>query len=388
MKKKMKKILSLILAVIMLISAVPMQSFAAFEWMLPEVVKVEFTDDIPVSNKFVQGVENADMSDVSLDYCNYSFKLYLSNGRTIETNNHNLLGPDLPSGVVFTSVYVRTDPKECAKAIAEGKSTVKVNVGVLVYYINETIRSYHFEMEKPIVEEIVKDVKLLDPMPETYDKYYAVVSFEGKRFEVEYGDGRKEILTVTKDKNDELAEYYLGDESIYMYYGENSYIDSVTGETVYYEGLEFSYIDTNVVLERKFLPCPFSSYEITDYKLDGKAGLTELAYKLTYKDGRVIEKSLSFDKPVKYEEYVVIDNVDGYDIYVGIEGWGEFYELESWIGNVVWGMESYAEGDIKDFCDCRCHKTGFLNFIINMFIQKIWQIFRINENCQCGYWHW
>ena len=52
--KKMKKTLSLVLAVIMLLTAVPVQSFALFDNLNPTVVKVEFADDLPISNQHVQ----------------------------------------------------------------------------------------------------------------------------------------------------------------------------------------------------------------------------------------------------------------------------------------------------------------------------------------------
>ena len=381
----MKKTLSLILAVMMIICALPMQSFAAFDWLRPKVVKVEFMDDIPVSNKYVQSANYEIFESVSLDNCKYLYKLYLSNGRTIETNNYDLLGADLLSGIAFTAVYMRTDPKECAKAIAEGKSTVKVNVGVSVYYVNNTLRSYHFEMEKPIVEEIVKEVKLIDPMPENYNKFLPDPAFVGKKFEVKYADGKTETL-IFEDMGDD--GYYLGEEPVYLWCGEDKYVDKVTGETVYYEGLEFFYIDTDVILERKYLPCPYSSFEITDYKLDGKAGIAELSYKLTYKDGRVIEKSFTFDKPLTSENYVVIDTVDGYDVLVGVEGWSDYYYIDAGIGYTVWEIEDFIEGDITDFCDCRCHKNDLLNIIVHTLICKVWEIFSINEYCKCGMFHW
>ena len=64
---KVKKILSLILAVIMFMTAVPMESFAApFEWLRPFVYKVEFIDNNPISNSYVQ--RHNDMLDVDEAY--------------------------------------------------------------------------------------------------------------------------------------------------------------------------------------------------------------------------------------------------------------------------------------------------------------------------------
>lgn len=387
----MKKTIALILAVIMLLSAVPMQSFAAFDWLLPEAVKIEVLDNTPISNKYVQYIASDEEMPDTFNYglnvgVDSRYKIHLSNGRTLEVDNYELVGTDLLSGVLGSGVFLYVNSKECAEAVAEGKSTVKVSVSVYLYYTNNTIKSYHFETEKPIVEEIVKDVRLLDSMPEHYSKTIPAADFIGKRFEVEYADGRKEILTVTKDS--EFGDYHLGNEIFYVWYGENSYKDELTGETVYYEGLEFDYIDANIVLDRKFIPCPYSGIEITDHKINGKAGLTELTYKLSYKDGRVLEKTCTFTEPVTTEAYAVIDTVDGYDVTASVGGFGGGYTVYIDIGHYIWGIENFLEGDIKDFCDCRCHKDGILNYIINVFIIKIWQIFGINEYCNCGDWHW
>lgn len=383
--KNLKKTICLILAVVMLISAVPMQSFALLEKLLPKVVEVELTDNIPVSNKFVQGSADTYPDTVILSDCNYTFKLHFSNGRTVETDSYYLLGEDLLSGVSYSYVSMSVDSADCAEAIAEGKGTVKVNLSVFVVYIDGSIKFYSFEKDKPIADEIVRDVTLIDPMPENYNKLDPTADFVGKSFRVEYSDGSEEVL-ILEDLGDK--GYYLGEESVYMWYGEDCYKDSITGETVYYEGLEFDYMDTYVVLERKFIPCPFSSFEVTDYELNGKAGLTALSYKLTYKDGRAVEKSFTFDTPVTNEDYVVIDTVDGYDVSVIVEGWSDYYYIDAGIGYTIWEIEDYIEGDIKDFCDCRCHKHDFLSIVIHTLICKVWEIFRIKEYCECGYWHW
>ena len=61
--KKFKQIFSLILAILMLITAVPMQSFAAFDFFYPTVDKIEYAKDVkPLSYKeiMVQSKESDD----------------------------------------------------------------------------------------------------------------------------------------------------------------------------------------------------------------------------------------------------------------------------------------------------------------------------------------
>lgn len=388
--KNLKKTLSVILVAILLISAVPMQSFAAFDWIWPKVVKVEFVNNVPLSNKHIQnldswyGTSDAYVYDVSTE--KQIYKLYFSNGRTVEIDNNELYGTDLLSGVLYAGTVVHVNREECAKAIAEGKNTVNVSISVVVYYVNDNFKIYSFEMEKEIVDEIVKSVELIDAMPESFDTSYPEKSFVGKKFEIEYGDGNKEVLEFEFMGDN---GYYLGNEPVYMWYGEDKYIDETTGETVYFEGIQFDYIDEFVVLDKKLIPCPYSSVEITDYKLDSSvAGITELTYKLTYKDDRVVEKTLTFDKALTYAESKVIDTVDGNDINLYVEAWADSYCIELGIGNYIWEITDYVEGDLVNFCDCRCHKNELLNIIVHTLICKVWEIFRINEYCKCGDWHW
>ena len=388
--KKFKKTLSIILVTVLLICAVPMQSFAAFDWIWPRVVKVDLVNDVPLSNKYIQNLDSwygtTDTYVYDIGPERQIYKLYFSNGRTVEIDNYDLYGTDLLSGVLGAGAIMRVNREECAKAIAEGRNKVNVKVTAVVYYLNDNFRLYSFEMEKEIVDEIVKDVKLIDPMPESFNYNKLEESFVGKKFQVEYADGRKETLTF-EDAGD--SGYFLGDEYISIWYGEDSYKDDITGEAVYYEGIEFWYLDTLVILERKYLDNPYSALEITDYKVNGKGGITELTYKLTYKDGSIIEKHCVFDKPVDYKEDVVIDTVDGNDITVGVNSSTDSYYVYAEIGYKVWNLDSSVVSyDIQDFCDCRCHKDGFLNAIVNAFLFKIWLIFGVNEYCQCGVYHW
>ena len=388
--KKLKKTLSIVLVVIMLISAVPMQSSALFDWIWPKVVKVELVNNVPISNKYIQNVDSwygtTDTYVYDIGAENQIYKLYFSNGRTVEIDNYELYGTDLISGVLYAGTVVRVNREECAKAIAEGKNKVNASISVVVYYLNDNFKLYNFDIEKEIVDEIVTSVELIDTMPESYDEEYPEKSFVGKKFEVEYSDGRKEVLAV-EDKGDD--GFYLGKEPIYMWYGQDSYVDTHTGETMYFKGIQFDYIDEQVILDKILLLCPYSNFEITNYKLNGKGGVISVTYKLIYKDGRVIEKTCNFDEPIGSDDFRVIDTVDGNDITLGAYAWStEEYGIQSWIGYEIWNLYVDIEGNIVDFCDCRCHKDGFINNIVYSFLCRIWEIFRIKEYCQCGIYHW
>lgn len=389
--KKMKKTLSIILVALFIISAVPMQSSALLEWIWwPKVVKVELVNNVPISNKAVQnsgpwyGMLNTYVYDVGEE--KQMYKLYFSNGRTVVVDNYETSGADALSGVLYAGVVIYADRKECDKAIAEGRNKVNVTANVVVNYLNGISKIYTFLIEREIVKEYISSVEFIDSMPESYDKENPEAAFVGKKFSVEYCDGSKEILAL-EDKGE--AGYYLGKEPVNMWFGQHSYTDSLTGETEFFEGIELNYVDEKIILDKSLMPCPFSSFDITDYELNGKGGVTSATYKLTYKDGRVIEKTFSFDEPIKNDNFVVIDTVDGYDITFGAYFWTtDHYGIQSWIGCDIWGLCVEIEGDIVDYCDCRCHKDGFFNDIINNLLRVIWNIFFVNEYCQCGMFHW
>ena len=73
----------------MLLSAVPMQSFAAFDWLLPKVVKVEILDNTPISNKYVQYVTSDEEMPDSFNYNigEELYKIYLSNQEIVNLLN-------------------------------------------------------------------------------------------------------------------------------------------------------------------------------------------------------------------------------------------------------------------------------------------------------------
>ncbi len=391
--KKMKKTISIILAVIMLVSAVPLHSFAIFDWFYPTIEKVEFADNIPVSNKNVQ-IEAYDDKTAPIPLYgmdgnyNYSFRVYLSNGEVIESADFFCDEETLiKNGIAYVVCTPYVEPDKCAEAIAEGKSTIDVELSVMVQYLDfrSTFRHHYFSTQKELVPEIVKEVRLTDTMPESYDKLEPHASFVGKKFEVEYGDGRKETY-ILEDQGD--YNYYLGGEPIGLWYGEDSYIDETTGESVYYEGLQVYYIDAVSVLEKKLIPCPYENFEVLGCKFNGKGQLSGLTYRITYKDGNTLEKTLTFEHGIVADEYAVIDTVDGNNVEVYFSTSDYTYWIDVYLGHDVWDMYENVEGSAKDVCDCICHKESTLEIIFSMLLCRIWKIFRIREYCQCGYWHW
>lgn len=391
--KKMEKALSFILAVIMLLTAVPVQSFALFDNLNPTVVKVEFADDLPISNQHVQnesrymgGIDKTIVSGLGGSYM-YDYKVYLSNGKVLEAEDgyYEEKWP-LINRIRYCSVVLMVSPTECEEAIAQGKETVTAEVMVMLAVKDDAVVPFEAELEKAIIPEMVKDVRLLDPMPEINEDYDLTACFEGKKFEVEYSDGEKKVYTLEKKETEYGEEFFFGDEPLYIWSDTESYEDELTGEKGCAERIYIEYIDASIAFYEKKIPSPFEKIEILDHTI-GKDGVNGVSYRITYKDGRTVENTKTFDAVKEADGYVVIDNIDGNDVYVYISCFEEDYFFSISIGYYQWFVNDSVVGETRDICDCICHENG-IKYVISIFLRKIWEIFGIKEACECGSWHW
>lgn len=381
--KKTKKTLSLILVVIMLLSVVPMQIFAVG----PTLEKVEVANNLPISNNDVQAnqwynPEYPDknvLSSLGSDYM-YSYNLYFSNGCVINTYEGAYPHELLLCGISDYNAITFIDLDACQKAIDDGKDTVKVTVSVRLTKIGGKEEIKEFEIDHAITEGIVKNIKLIGDIPECDNDYYVLQNaLEGRQFEVEYYDGKKETLT--------LKDGCFGVDCIYVRGETNEVIDEVTGEKKYYRSIKLEYIDWSSEVAKEEIECPFESIEIIDYKFNKKAQLESVTYKITYKDGRTVENTKTFDTPLYIADKVLIDTVDGYPIKAFLYVYETQYVFELIAGYDIWNISDGDDGEAKDVCNCICHRNGFL-YLISLFLIRIWKIFKTNMICQCGNNHW
>ena len=389
--KKMKKTISFILAVIMLLSAVPLQSLALFENLNPTVVKVEFADDLPISNQDVQN-SSYDLIDKTLITGlgigeMYDYKVYLSNGKVLEVKDgyYEEKRP-LINRIRYCSVVLMVNPMECADAIAQGKETVNTEVMVMLAVKNDTIVPFTAELEKAIIPEVVKDVRLLDSMPEIGDDYDLTHYFEGKSFEVEYSDGEKKVYTLEKRAVEYGNEFFLGDDIAYIWSDIEGYTDEVTGESGCTEKIIIEYIDASAAFYEKKFPCPYEKIEILDYTV-GDCGVTGVTYMVTYKNGKTVGGTKTFDTIKESDGSVVIDKIGGNEITAYISCYDEEFYFGLWLGVYQWEMGDSVEGKTRDICGCLCHENG-IKYLISVFLRRIWEAFGIKEYCECGSFHW
>ena len=386
--KKFKQIFSLILAVLMLITVVPLQSFAAFDFLYPTVESIEYAGEIqPISYKGVLSDKwSEDDEYVSLLDLN-KYDVTLSNGKVIENTSFATSIINRISSISFSeSVKI----EDCKKAIEQGKSTVDVQVTVFVNYINYKYNYFTFTLQRPIVEEIVKNISFVDTLPEvTEDTYYnANFDFVGKKFEIEYADGTKKTATVEETE----YSFLLDGKDISVIYGDNYYIDYATQQKVYYTGYTVEFVDATTILNKQIHECNYNELELLDYSFNDNGKLTSITYRLTHNDGSTIEKTCSFDPLGDYEK-IAIDTVDGYDIVADLYVSPGFFRQNSFsFVSISYGFDSWdlsASEHIEDFteiCDCRCHKSGII-YIFNQIVFKLQEIFGRETECQCGAWH-
>ena len=379
----MKKIISLILAVLMLLSVVPMQIFAAGE---PILESVEVVDTTPISYKHIQtqgssyyvGMDTDSLYDISDEY-SYNYKLYFANGQVLNTAD-NIYGDELaPYGL--TGYYVETlfSRKACQEAIEKGYPTVKVTVKVNLYKLSGEYEYKEFEVDRAITESIVKSINLIGDIPDCFDNYNFRDSLYGREFEIEFYDGRKEILAF----NNYLGSYYIN--SLYQVGRQGT--DNETGKTVFYRDVEMYFIDGMYRVASEKIVRVFEKIDIIDYKFDSNINLKSIKYKVTYQDGRTVVKNESFDVAVGISGEEIIGAVDGYPIYALLNVEETDYTLELSAGYEVWNVRDIAEGETRDICKCICHKNGIL-YLIGFFVIAFWRALSLYSYCDCGNRHY
>lgn len=203
--KKMKKTLSIILVTLFIISAVPVQSFAAFDFFYPTVDKIEYAKDVkPLSYKDI--IAQSKESDDGYVYNSFDtgFDVYFSDGKKFENVNYSIIGYKGVEAIVFNECI---NVAECTEAITQGKTTVNVDVNVGVVYRGRPTVYGTFTLERPIVKEFVKNITFVDTLPEIKEDDYNInFNFVGKKFEVEYADGTKKVAAVEETEFDFLLD--------------------------------------------------------------------------------------------------------------------------------------------------------------------------------------
>ena len=385
--KKIKQTISIILAILMLITAVPMQSFAAFDFFYITIDELEYAGEVsPISYKSVVSQKTSEDDEYAFFYDNPNYDITLSDGKVLE----NKWGIVNYKSIRSISFIERINIDDCIKAYEQGKKTVNVEVEAFIQYANNKYNAQTFTLERSLVKEIVKNITFVDTLPEvTENTYYnANFDFVGKKFQIEYADGTKKTATVEETE----YSFLLDGKDISVIYGDNYYIDDATQKKVYYTGYTVEFVDAVTILDKKIHECNYSALEMLDYSFNDDGKLTSIKYRLTHNDGSKIEKTCSFD-PLGADEKIVIDTVDGYDIVADLYVSPGFFRQNSFsFVSISYGIDSWELRDsdtvldYAEICDCRCHRSGII-YIFNQIVFKLQEIFGKETECKCGAWH-
>lgn len=388
--KKFKQIFSLILAILMLVTAVPLQSFAAFDFFYPTVDKIEYAKDVkPLSYKEIIAQSKESDDGYVYNFFDTGYNVYFSDGKKFENVNYSFIRHKGVEAIVLPEVI---NVAECTEAINQGKTTVNVDVNVSVAYRGRPTVYKTFTLERPIIKEFVKNITFVDTLPEIKEDDYNInFNFVGKKFEIEYADGTKKVAAVEETEFD----FLLDGESISIYNRDSYYYDDVTGEKIYYTGITVEFMDEKIIIDKQEHICNYSSIEISDYSFNNEGKLASITYRLTHKDGNVIEKTNTIDEGVKADTFdgIIVDTIDGYDVKVNVYvSPAIFRKNSSCYITVNFGLDGWNLNgsetiyDFNEICDCRCHRSGII-YIFNQIVFKLQEIFGRETECQCGTAH-
>jgi hypothetical protein len=387
--KKFKQIFSLILAIFMLITAVPMQSFAVFDFFYITIDELEYAGEVaPISYKSVISQRISEDVEYAFFYDNPYYNITLSDGKLYE----NKWGIVNYKSIRSISFIERINIDDCIKAYEQGNKTVNVEVEAFIQYANNKYNVQNFTLERPLVKEIVKNITFVDTLPEIKeDDYNLNFNFVGKKFEIEYADGTKKVAAVEEAEFD----FLLDGESISISNDDKYYYDDVTGEKVYYTGITVKFIDATTIINKQVHTCNYSSIELLDYSFNDDAKLVSVSYRLTHKGGNVIEKTCTFDEKSEVDAYgyTTVDTIDGYDIKVRMHISPAVFRQNSYcFVEIIYGLDGWnlidseCIYDFTEICDCRCHKSGII-YLFNQILFKLQEIFGRETECQCGTAH-
>jgi hypothetical protein len=317
------------------------------------------------------------------------FDVYFSDGKKFENVNYSIMGYKGVEVIVFTECI---NVAECTEAINQGKTTVNVDVNVSVVYRGRPTVYKTFTLERPIIKEFVKNITFVDTLPEIKEDDYNInFNFVGKKFEVEYADGTKKVAAVEETEFD----FLLDGESISINNRDSYYYDDVTGEKIFYTGITVEFMDEKIIIDKQEHICNYSSIEISDYSFNNEGKLASITYRLTHKDGNVIEKTKTIDEGVKADTFdgIIVDTIDGYDVKVRVHISPAVFRQNSYcFVEIIYGLDGWnlidseCIYDFTEICDCRCHKSGII-YLFNQIIYKLQEIFGRETECQCGTAH-
>ncbi len=325
MKKTFKKISVLLVALVLLMSIVPMQSFAAEDFDVSDlnlIKDIKFSEDSfqTVSMKAVENYFDG-MAEYYNEYLvNRPIGIFLYptvedflNEHTYTCSSYDSLGDyeyeiTLRSGRKITY----TDDEDCWLSPLIGIYSVNAEISYADYlaakqngaeeipvtfetdymirkigYISVKDNPNVYTSTVKVVPCFVESITAVSGVPTAIPKD-SEPALDGAQFIIVYADGKVRIAAVEETIKDydapssqrdhtPMISYELAGREIDPYVN-----DGEEGGTPY---LEFSFCDEEFTQNVEVLPSPFEKIEIIECDLDTFFGLRSITYKITWKNG-------------------------------------------------------------------------------------------------------
>ena len=291
--KKLRRILATTLAILMLMSIVPLQSFAALSLINPEIKSVKFDEGVMISMKEIEKLHddlNEDIIVLQNDRDPYdsmpssgfyydNLIVSFSNGKTVELDR---MFDDMPSTIGYSGPKFYVSYSDCKKAIENGDDTVPVNVELIISFERGKSKLFEGEVECKIVESYIKSIRPACEFEPFHHKMYYWDYFEGKEMIIEYADGTTKTAPIIQ------GEYtgWFGPLSLdgRPLVAESEYTDGEFPEEMG-SSVEFVYCDASIEVPVEVIDCPYRRIDLIDYTVEKNNVLTSITYKITKTNG-------------------------------------------------------------------------------------------------------
>lgn len=346
MKKTLKKITSLALVLIMLITLTSVQAFATFDFLrAPTITSVEFSENsygavsLKELNQYYDDLEElireleaqfgdidglleensylgnmyAELYNFDLGYSNlkYEYIVSLSNGKKVTVPAFDGYAEVNAFVDVYVDVYVTQE--DYLEAVEKGADKVKLTVKGQIY--SNALQDftedgdYTSQTELALVPEVVKSITPVSGVPSTLYSDADYIELDGAKFKIVYADGETKVAQVKQNISIKDSYYYT--DVTYELDGNELYVVDYYGEEEDAQ-LRFSYLDEEYVKNIKYVDNPFKSVEITNCDFDYEKGLTSISYNIKWKNGKSEDYTKEFTGTKTVNFYGVIDCIDGY----------------------------------------------------------------------------
>lgn len=344
----MKKIISIFLALLMLVSSCG--SFVAFgEYGLP----IRCEDNYPVIQSEIEGAVYTPVFYLSRSVFDYRFVITLPDGSEVplQSDGTENESKELPKYRCYGYAYVDFDEYEKVK---EANSVaVPVHISVSLSEINkygtgyDKATEYDMVVYKPLVENYIRSITPIENINAYAYENSETAFLNGTVFRVEYWDGSVKDLAAEVAGYDERYHYTLDGNN--LAYDVNHSMNKIY----------VSYFDAacNYDLEeiREF---PFSAIRFVGCRLNGDMP-TEVIYEVTFKENNSV---------VKYAK-----QVNGYSGYLDmLEGFPVTYSTE---GSKYTSTVEVQLGTLKDGKTYELQQQSLLQRIIAKIVWFFEQIF-------------